>query len=78
MKEMLAPLQYMRVWRLSLYYIVVFGAYVALSGWLPKYYIDTYGMSLSTAALLTPRSSFRPACYVPPAAIYRPLWPGAW
>src|ERR1700682_1219434 len=31
MKEMLVPLQYLRVWRLSLYYVVVFGAYVALS-----------------------------------------------
>ncbi|MCE9529524.1 MAG: MFS transporter, partial [Planctomycetes bacterium] len=41
LKEMLAPLAEMRVWRFSLYYVVVFGAYVALSAWLPKYYIDT-------------------------------------
>ncbi len=66
MKEMLAPLRYIRVWRLSLYYIVVFGAYVALSGWLPKYYIDTYGMTLYTAALLT-------ATYIFPASLLRPL-----
>ena len=26
----------MRVWRFSLYYVVVFGAYVALAAWLPK------------------------------------------
>jgi NNP family nitrate/nitrite transporter-like MFS transporter len=66
LKDMLAPLQYMRVWRLSLYYIVVFGAYVALSGWLPKYYIDTYGMSLPTAAFLT-------ASFIFPASLLRPL-----
>ena len=66
MAEMLAPLKYTRVWRLSLYYIVVFGAYVALSGWLPKYYIDTYGMPLRTAALLT-------ASFIFPASLLRPL-----
>ncbi len=54
------------MWRLSLYYIVVFGAYVALSGWLPKYYIDTYGMPLRTAALLT-------ASFIFPASLLRPL-----
>ena len=37
LKERLAPLSNMRVWRFSLYYVVVFGAYVALSVWLPKY-----------------------------------------
>jgi NNP family nitrate/nitrite transporter-like MFS transporter len=66
MKDMLAPLRYMRVWRFSLYYIVVFGAYVALSGWLPKYYIDTYDMPLRTAALLT-------ASFIFPASLLRPL-----
>src|SRR5438477_436866 len=66
MMDMLAPLRYLRVWRLSLYYIVVFGAYVAFSGWLPKYYIDTYGMSLPTAALLT-------ASFIFPASLLRPL-----
>src|SRR5262245_44254151 len=49
----LRPLHHTRVWRFGLYYVVVFGAYVALSGWLPKYYIDTYNVPLSTAALLT-------------------------
>jgi NNP family nitrate/nitrite transporter-like MFS transporter len=66
MMDMLAPLRHVRVWRLSLYYIVVFGAYVALSGWLPKYYIDTYEMSLPTAALLT-------ASFIFPASLLRPL-----
>src|SRR5262249_32992642 len=51
--QTLRPLRHLRLWRFGLYYVVVFGAYVALSGWLPKYYIDTYGVTLSTAALLT-------------------------
>jgi NNP family nitrate/nitrite transporter-like MFS transporter len=64
--QTLRPLQHTRVWRFGLYYIVVFGAYVALSSWLPKYYIDTYGVSLSTAALLT-------ASFIFPASLLRPL-----
>ncbi len=67
--EMLASLQYMRVWRFSLYYVVVFGAYVALSGWLPTFYKDTYHVSLRTAALLT-------ATFILPASLLRPL--GGW
>jgi MFS transporter, NNP family, nitrate/nitrite transporter len=64
--EMLSPLGHARVWRFGLYYVVVFGAYVALSGWLPKFYIDTYGVSLSTAALLT-------ASFIIPASLLRPV-----
>jgi NNP family nitrate/nitrite transporter-like MFS transporter len=66
LREMLQPLRHMRVWRFGLYYVVVFGAYVALSGWLPKFYIDTYGVSLSMAALLT-------ATFIFPASLLRPL-----
>jgi len=64
--ETLSPLRHMRVWRFSLYYIVVFGAYVALSAWLPKFYIDTYGVPLSTAALLA-------ATFILPASLLRPV-----
>lgn len=67
--EMLRPLKQMRVWRFSLYYVVVFGAYVALAAWLPKYYVSVYGLALSTAALLT-------ALFIFPASLLRPL--GGW
>lgn len=66
LREMLSPMRHVRVWRFGLYYVVVFGAYVALSGWLPKFYIDSYGVSLSTAALLT-------ASFIFPASLLRPL-----
>ena len=64
LREMLAPLRRVRVWRFSLYYFLVFGGYVALSLWLPKYYIDVFGFDLKTAALLT-------AIFVFPAGIVR-------
>jgi MFS transporter, NNP family, nitrate/nitrite transporter len=66
LRQRLAPLQHARVWRFGLYYVVVFGAYVALSAWLPTFYVDTYGLPLSTAALLS-------ATFILPASLLRPL-----
>jgi NNP family nitrate/nitrite transporter-like MFS transporter len=67
--QMLAPLREVRTWRFGLYYVVVFGAYVALALWLPTYYTRVYHLSLSTAALLT-------ALFIFPASLLRPL--GGW
>ena len=64
--SMLAPLRALRVWRFSLYYLVVFGAYVALSAWLPKYYVDVFDIPLGGAALLT-------ALFIFPASLLRPV-----
>jgi MFS transporter, NNP family, nitrate/nitrite transporter len=69
LREMLVPLRDVRVFRFGLYYVVVFGAYVALSLWLPRYYTQVYGLSLSHAALLT-------ALFIFPASLLRPL--GGW
>lgn len=67
--EMLQPLKSMRVWRFSIYYVAVFGAYVALSAWLPKYYVDNFQVSLTVAGLLT-------AIFIFPASLLRPV--GGW
>jgi NNP family nitrate/nitrite transporter-like MFS transporter len=67
--EMLEPLKDVRVWRFSLYYVVVFGAYVAFSAYLPSYYVKVFGLDLQTAALLT-------ATFIFPASLLRPL--GGW
>ncbi|MGC5584658.1 MFS transporter [Ornithinimicrobium sp. W1679] len=67
--EMLVPLKQLRVWRFSLYYVAVFGAYVALSAWLPLYYMDNFEVSLTTAGLLT-------ALFIFPASLLRPV--GGW
>lgn len=66
---MLRPLRRTRVWRFGLYYVVVFGAYVALSLWLPTYYQNVYHLPLAKAALLT-------AFFIFPASLLRPL--GGW
>lgn len=65
-REMLAPLSHVRVWRFSLYVVAVFGAYVALSSWLPKYYVDNFQVPLYEAALLT-------ALFIFPASLLRPV-----
>lgn len=49
----LAPLKKLQVWRFGLYYFFVFGGFVALALWLPKYYVAEYGMDLKTASLIT-------------------------
>jgi len=69
LRDLLVPLKYIQVWRFSLYYVVVFGAYVALSVWLPNYYVNTYQLGLPTAAVLT-------ALFIFPASLLRPL--GGW
>lgn len=68
-REMLEPLKDVRVWRFSLYYVVVFGAYVALSAYLPSYYVKNFGVDLTTAGLLA-------ATFIFPASLLRPL--GGW
>ena len=51
--DQLAPLARLQVWRFSLYYFFVFGAFVALASWLPRYYMGMYGLPLAKAGLLT-------------------------
>ena len=66
LRQMFAPLKYMQVWRFSFYYVIVFGAYVALASWMPKYYVSVYELELQNAALLT-------ALFIFPASLLRPL-----
>lgn len=48
----LEPLKNIQVWRFSLYYFFVFGAFVALALWLPRYMIGVYGFDVETAGML--------------------------
>jgi len=48
----LAPLKNLQVWRFSTYYFFMFGGYVALALWLPRYYVGAYGMDIAHAGLL--------------------------
>ena len=60
----LAPLKNLQVWRFSLYYFFVFGAFVALALWLPKYFVSVYGVSIVTAGMLG-------AMYSIPGSLFR-------
>jgi NNP family nitrate/nitrite transporter-like MFS transporter len=61
---MMAPLVKLQVWRFSLYYFFVFGGFVALALWLPRYYVGVYGLDIVTAGLLG-SGLFHPRLAVP-------------
>ena len=64
LSAMLEPLKNIQVWRFSLYYFFVFGAFVALALWLPRYIIDAYGFGIAAAGMIG-------AAYSVPASIFR-------
>jgi MFS transporter, NNP family, nitrate/nitrite transporter len=64
MGAQIAVLRNLQVWRFSLYYFFVFGAFVALSLWLPRYLIGVYGLGVTSAGMLA-------AFYSVPASLFR-------
>lgn len=54
----LVPLKNVQVWRFSLYYFFVFGAFVGLALWLPRYYVAVYGLDIKHAGMLAATFSF--------------------
>lgn len=62
----LAPLKKLQVWRFGLYYFFVFGGFVALASWLPRYYTGKYELGLEVAGVLA-------AAYSLPASAFRAL-----
>jgi NNP family nitrate/nitrite transporter-like MFS transporter len=64
LSAMLEPLKNVQVWRFSLYYFFVFGAFVALALWLPRYLIGVYGLDIQTAGMIG-------ALYSIPASVFR-------
>jgi NNP family nitrate/nitrite transporter-like MFS transporter len=52
-RQLLAPLRHVRVWRFGMYYFLVFGGFVALAQWLVPYYLNVYGMTIVMAGLMT-------------------------
>ena len=59
-----APLRDVRVWRFGLYYFFSFGAFVALTLWLPRYLIGVYGFDIKMAGMIA-------AAYSIPASLFR-------
>ena len=64
MRSQLAVLKNLQVWRFALYYFFVFGAFVALALWLPRYLMGVYDLDVKTAGMLA-------AFYSVPASLFR-------
>lgn len=65
----LEPLRDIQVWRFATYYFFVFGAFVALASFLPRYYVGAYGLELTTAGVFA-------GLYSLPGSVFRAL--GGW
>ena len=63
LSAMLEPLRNVQVWRFSLYYFFVFGAFVALALWLPRYLMGVYNLDIATAGMIG-------AAYTIPASLF--------
>ena len=68
-REQLAPLRNLQVWRFASYYFFVFGGFVALASYLPRFYVGAYDLPLATAGMLA-------AAYSMPGSVFRAL--GGW
>jgi len=69
LRQQLAVLKDLRVWKYCQYYSIVFGGFTALSVWMPQYFVSEYGLSIAQASLLA-------ACFSLPAGILRAA--GGW
>ena len=67
--QQLEPLKDIQVWRFATYYFFVFGGFVALASFLPRYYVGAYGVSLAAAGVFA-------GMYSLPGSIFRAL--GGW
>ncbi len=65
----LEPLRNFQVWRFATYYFFVFGAFVALASFLPRYYVGAYGLELTVAGVFA-------GLYSLPGSVFRAL--GGW
>ena len=67
--KQLMPLRNIQVWRFAVYYFFVFGGFVALASFLPRYYVGAYALPLTTAGVLA-------GLYSLPGSVFRAL--GGW
>jgi MFS transporter, NNP family, nitrate/nitrite transporter len=69
LRQQLAVLKDVRVWKYCQYYSIVFGGFTALSVWTPQYFMKEYGLTIVEAGLLA-------ACFSLPAGVLRAV--GGW
>lgn len=67
--KQLEPLKHLQVWRFCLYYFFVFGAFVGLALWLPRYLTGVYDLDIKTAGMIA-------ALYSLAASVFRAV--GGW
>jgi NNP family nitrate/nitrite transporter-like MFS transporter len=60
----LEPLRSLQVWRFALYYLFVYGAFVALALWLPLYLAGVYRLNIAAAGALA-------AAFTIPGSLFR-------
>lgn len=60
----LEPLKNLQVWRFAIYYFFVFGGFVALALWLPRYLTGVYDLDIKSAGMIA-------AMYSIPASVFR-------
>ena len=65
----LEPLKDIQVWRFATYYFFVFGAFIALASFLPRFYTGAYGLELTTAGVFA-------GLYSLPGSVFRAF--GGW
>ncbi len=65
----LASLRNIQVWRFAKYYFFVFGGFVALASYLPRFYVGAYELNLALAGMLA-------AAYSLPGSVFRAF--GGW
>ena len=69
LRQQMAILKDLRVWKYCQYYSIVFGGFTALSVWMTQYFVKEYGLSIAEAALFA-------ACFSLPAGVLRAV--GGW
>ena len=69
MRQQLAVLRDLRVWKYCQYYSIVFGGFTALAVWMPQYFKSEYGFSIARASLFA-------ACFALPGGTFRAV--GGW
>lgn len=58
------PLKNLQVWRFAIYYFFVFGGFVALALWLPRYLVGAYELDIKSAGMIA-------VAYSVPASVFR-------
>ncbi len=63
-RDQLEPFKHLQIWRFSFYYFSLYGSFLALTLWLPRYLMAVYELDITTAGMVA-------AAYALPASLFR-------